>query len=144
MSQQKITLEIPRELRPAQRQQLADLVIVHIIDRSQRGIDKNDKKFPKYSEGYIHSAEFKNAGKKPNPVNLELSGEMLTALDLLSNKAGEITIGYKRGTPENAKAEGNILGSYGRSPNPAKARDFLGIKNSKLKELVDFVVNNGD
>ncbi|HXF29111.1 MAG TPA: hypothetical protein VN457_04615, partial [Chlamydiales bacterium] len=63
----------------------------------------------------------------------------LAALKLLSQKKGELRIGFDNDTLENSKAEGNILGSYGRDPNPSKARDFLGLQPAKLRELIDHV-----
>lgn len=139
MPQQKVKIEIPSDLPPAAREELADLVIEHIIDRTNRGIDKNGSKFPGYSKDYVKSLDFKIAGKSKGKVNLQLSGDMLAALDLLNHKKGAIVIGYEKGTEENDRAEGNILGSYGRSPDPNKARDFLGIKERKLKELIAYV-----
>lgn len=139
MPQQKISLEIPDDLAPKQRKILADLVIEHIVDRTQSGLDKNGKRFPKYSAEYINSLDFKNAKKSASKVDLQLSGDMLAALQLLKDRPGEIVIGYQRGADENGRAEGNILGSYGGDPNPSKARDFLGLKPSKLKELIAYV-----
>lgn len=123
--------------------ELADLVIEHIVDRTQRGLDKEGSKFPKYSKSYIKSLDFKNAGKSASRVDLQLSGDMLAAIKLLRQKKGEIVVGFERGTLENDKAEGNILGSYGGNPNPSKARDFLGIEDKKLRELVRYVKENG-
>lgn len=144
MSQRKIILQIPKDLKPDQRAELADLVIEHIVQRTQDGLDKNGKKFPKYSDAYVKSLDFKNAGKSRSKVDLQLSGDMLAAIDYLSGAAGKITIGFKNGTDENAKAEGNILGSYGGSPNHKKARDFLGIDQDKLDQLIEHVKNSGD
>lgn len=139
MPQQKIKIDIPTDLPPAAREELADLVIEHIVDRTQRGIDKNGSKFPAYSKDYVKSLDFQIAGKSKNKVNLQLSGDMLSALQLLNHKNGSLTVGFERGAEENDRAEGNILGSYGRSPNPSKARDFLGIQDKKLKELIEYV-----
>lgn len=139
MAWQKLTLAIPKDLDPAQRAQLADLITEHIVDRTQRGIDKNGNAFPKYSKEYIKSLDFKNAGKSAGRVDLQLSGDMLAALGLISSRNGQIIIGFQNGSRENDIAEGNILGSYGRSPNSSKARDFLGIDQIKLRELIDNV-----
>lgn len=132
-------MEIPTDLKPDQRQQLADLVVEHIVERTQRGKDKNGDPFPRYSKSYIKSLDFANAGKSKNRVDLTLSGDMLAALKLLRHRNGEIVIGFDSGTVENDKAEGNILGSYGKEPNPSKARDFLGIQPAKLRELIRYV-----
>lgn len=135
-------MEIPTDLTRRQRKQVADLVIEHIVDRTQRGLDKDGKRFPSYSPEYIRSLDFKNAGKSKGRVDLQLSGDMLAALQLLTDNTGKIVVGYERGTEENARAEGNILGSYGGEPNEAKARNFLGIKKRKLDQIVDYVREN--
>ena len=64
---------------------------------------------------------------------------MLAALKLLEEKNGLLKIGFPRGAEENGRAEGNILGSYGGSPNKSRARDFLGIERDKLRELIAYV-----
>jgi hypothetical protein len=144
LPQQKVDIEIPEKLPPSAREELGDLIIEHIVDRTQRGKDKNGKDFPSYSESYVKSLDFKIAGKSKNKVNLELSGDMLAAIQLLSSKKGKLTIGFERGADENGRAEGNILGSYGGTPNKSKARDFLGIEKEKLKELVKYVKEQYD
>lgn len=142
MAWQRINIEIPEDLGPSQRLELADLIIEHIVDRTDRGLDKDGKRFPKYSSksnyspNYVRSLDFKNANKSNSKINLQLSGDMLAALELISHRAGSLIIGYQNGTEENDKAEGNILGSYGRSPNPSLARDFLGLQSAKLRELI--------
>jgi len=138
MSQQKLHLDIPPDLRPRQREELADLVIEHIVERTQSGKDKDGKQFKGYSKAYMKSLDFRNAGKSKK-VDLQLSGDMLAAIELLREKNGSLTIGFQKGSEENERAEGNITGSYGREANSSKARDFLGIKSAKLRELIEFV-----
>lgn len=142
MAQQKVFIDIPTDLKPAQRIELADLVIEHIFDRTQRGLDKDGKRFPGYSKEYVASLDFKVAGKSRGDVNLKLSGDMLAAIKLLNHSNGRISVGFDAGTVENDKAEGNIKGTYGqKTPIAGKQRDFLGIQASKLRELVEFVRN---
>lgn len=137
---QKIEIKIPSDLKPAQREELGDLIVEHIFDRTNRGLDKNGRPFPGYSNAYKQSLDFKNAGKSASKIDLQLSGDMMAAIELLRHKNGELRIGFERGTPENAKAEGNILGTYGRDkPIKGKKRDFLGIESKKLRELIDYV-----
>jgi hypothetical protein len=137
---QKIELKIPSDLKPAQREELGDLIVEHIYDRTNRGLDKNGREFPGYSAAYKASLDFKNAGKSASKIDLQLSGDMMAALQLLKHKNGAIVVGFERGTEENAKAEGNILGTYGRDkPIRGKKRDFLGIESRKLRELIDYV-----
>lgn len=130
-------IEIPEHLKPSQRKELADLIIEHIVDRTQRGLDKDGQKFGPYSKAYTKSLDFKNAGKSKSKVNLTLSGDMLAALSLLSEKKGVLTVGYERGAEENGRVEGNRTGDYGGNKGPK--RDFLGIEPKKLDQLVKAV-----
>jgi hypothetical protein len=124
---------LPKTLKPKERKQIAEVIINHIINRSAAGLDKNDKKFPKYTAKY---ADTKGVGV--SDVDLILTGEMLEALELVNDGSGFITIGYKKPSDELAgKVEGNRIGSYGGEPNPKRARDFLGIDSSTLDTLID-------
>jgi hypothetical protein len=124
---------LPKTLKPKERKQIAEVVINHIINRTTAGYKINEKdKFPKYTNSY---AEIKGVGT--SEVDLLLSGEMLEAIELVSDKAGEIVIGYKNPSDELAgKVEGNRTGSYGGEPNARKARDFLGIDPGTLDTLI--------
>lgn len=130
---QKIDIEIPRHLGPQERQALAIEIIDHIRKRTDKGVDKNGSKFPKYSKSYTESLDFKIAGKSKSKVDLQLSGDMLGALDLLNHQPGKIVIGFERGSDENARADGNIRGTYGKNKaDSSKARDFLGLSKTEL------------
>jgi len=61
---------------------------------------------------------------------------MLEAMDVLSTAPDSILIGYRNNTEENAKAEGNQKGSYGRSPDSSKQRKFLGVTKSELNTIL--------
>lgn len=135
---QRIRLDIPDHLSPEERLKAANDIIEFIVDRSKKGYDKNNRKFPGYSESYVKSLDFKIAGKSSRSVDLTLSGDMLAALKLISHKPGTLLIGFDNGTNENDRADGNITGSYGGSPNRKKARDFLGIQNKDLERILDF------
>lgn len=112
---------------------IAEVILNHITSRTIAGLDKNNKKFKKYSEEY---ADRKGVGR--NDVDLILSGEMIESLELVSHKNGEIVIGYKDPSDELAgKVEGNRTGSYGKGPDPKKARDFLGIDKDELDILLE-------
>lgn len=137
---QKFDIEIPDHFTPSQRKRVADLAIDQIIRRSEEGIDKEGAKFPKYSKEYINSLDFKIAGKSKAKVDLTLSGDMLASMELLAEKKTKITIGFEKGSEENARADGNIRGTYGQSrANSAKARDFLGLPDSVLKQIIEEV-----
>lgn len=123
---------------------MADLIIERIVERTNQGKNVNGKAFPKYSKEYMDSLDFKNAGKSESgTVNLQLSGDMLAAIKLLSNSKTSLVIGFEKGSEENAKADGNIRGTYGSDkPNPKKARPFLGISKDELSEIVKYVKSN--
>lgn len=119
---------LPKTIKPKERKQIAEVIINHIITRSAAGYDRNNEKFADYTEKY---AEKK--GVKVGDVDLILTGEMLESLELVSQRNGEIVIGYKEPSDELAgKIEGNRSGSYGGEPDDKRARDFLGIDQDEL------------
>lgn len=131
MAQQKTEIQIPKGLTPSERVELADAVLEFIRLRTLGGLDKNNRKFHKYSPKY---AEAKGVGR--DEVDLNLSSEMMEAMTLLSHKNGKIVIGFEKDDPNNGKAEGNILGTYGNASPVTKGRDFLGITKTDLSQLV--------
>jgi hypothetical protein len=133
-------IKLPKSIKPKDRVQIAEVIINHIISRSAAGLDRNNKKFPKYSKDYADSK-----GVGVNDVDLILSGEMLEELELVNHTSGSITIGYRDPSDELAgKVEGNRIGSYGGEPNKKKARDFLGIDADELEILISSYENEID
>ena len=133
----KTKIKIPKKYNPDEREAIALDILEKIIERTQKGIDKEGNKFPGYSKAYKESLNFKIGGKS-SKVDLTLSGDMLADMRLLSHKAGELTIGFENGTESNGKAEGNIRGTYGqKTPIAGKARDFLGVQKKELGEVLE-------
>lgn len=136
---QKRVIRIPFGFDPDTREQIAEDIIEHIKDRTESGVgfkDGKDYRFPKYSKQYINSTDFKNAGKSAGSVDLTLSGDMLASIELLNHGDGFLLIGFEKGSEENAKADGNIRGTYGGKMRRNKARPFLGITRKDLKEIL--------
>lgn len=135
MAWQKIRIDIPEEIGPSEREAIGEEMVSLMVSKAKDGIGVTgserfrNKNFPKYTPQYEKFKGQKN-------VDLTLSGEMLDALQVLSHKKGSILIGFENGSIENDKAEGNITGSYGKTPNPKKARNFLGLTASEIKEIV--------
>ena len=129
---QKVTLNVPIELSRAVRIEIANDVIDFILKRTERGLDKDNKKFKKYSDTYAASQDFAIAGKSKSHVDLQLTGDMLTALEILDTSiSGFITIGYKQGE-ENDKAawqRNNLQKSHPK-------RDFIGITTADLAKII--------
>ena len=125
------------DLTKDEKAEVGDLIVERIVNRTDKGIDADGEKFAKYSKGYIKSLDFQNAGKSKGKVNLQLSGDMLAALKVLKDKGDSLTIGFDKGSVENAKADGNIRGTYGTDKaNPFLSRDFLGISDDELIKIV--------
>lgn len=129
-----------------EKDEVADLIIERIVDRTQKGRDKDNRPWSgsaaRYSDSYKESLDFKIAGKSPSKVDLQLSGDMLAALSVLDKTRRSVTIGFEPGSEENAKADGNIRGTYGQpKPIPGKARDFLGITDRELDNIIKLVKN---
>lgn len=131
-SRQTFTFRVPIEFDIQTREDIANDVIDFILRRTSRGLDKNNRPFKSYSDSYKESLDFKNAGKTSR-VNLELSGDMLTGLEVVNiGTAGFITIGYEEGTEENDRAAWNRNNL--RSSHPK--RDFLGITDKDLNKIL--------
>lgn len=143
---QKFDIDLDASYTAAEREAIADAVIEQIRKRTQeenKGL--NGRQFAKYSPSYQKSIEFKVAGKSPGDINLTQTGNMLRAITLLSSKKGRITIGFPKGSKENAIADGNIRGTYGKA-SPIKdgpKRSFLGIQSKEWKKIIkDFPADN--
>lgn len=136
MSWIKKEILIPNDYSSDDAETMAEEILNFIIERSKKGNGSDGEKFPGYSDSYKKSLDFKIAGKS-SKVDLTLSGEMLDSLEVLSAKKGKIVIGFEKGSDMNARAEGNILGSYGQSkPNPSKARNFMELSNNELSKII--------
>lgn len=134
--QQFVDIEIPKQYNRLDRRAIAVDVLDFIVERTQRGKNKDNKNFPRYSKEYTQSKTFKLAGKGKN-VNLTLTEEMLNVMQLLESKRGRIRLGYRKGDSINNKVEGNREGTYGqKNPIPGKERDFLGITNKDLARIL--------
>lgn len=121
-------------LTRSEKQAFGDAVIRRILERTARGIDVNGNLFTGYTKEYKESLDFRIA-KSSSRVNLELSGDMLTSLSVIDIGTSSITIGFDD-PDEEAKAAGNILGTYGqKTPNPSKARSFVGLPQAELDEI---------
>jgi hypothetical protein len=141
--QQKVKIPLGERFDSIEIDNIGKDIIEYIKRRTEDGIGIKETSrglmrysFPKYSEAYIKSLDFKIAGKNPKSVDLTLSGDMLAALEVLDATSSSITIGYEAGSEENARAEGNQLGSYGGDPKPKKARKFLGLTKGEVEEIL--------
>jgi hypothetical protein len=133
-------IKLSEKYTKSEREAIAYDLVTYIQKRTLRGKGKGNKSWTppanKYSKDYKKSLDFKFKRDK-SKVNLELSGDMLSSIDLLKNRKGEIIIGISESDPDHGKAEGNIRGSYGQPTGKrSKARDFLGIDPGEIKKIL--------
>lgn len=137
-------IAVPDSLTEEQRDIVARDIIAKIQSNTSEGISRNGTKFPKYSDEYKQSLDFKNAGKSNTP-NLELTGDMMASIEVISSRSGQITIGFKTSHPDADKVEGNQIGSYGQpDPNPSKARPFLGLPQKDIDLIIARAKSNSE
>lgn len=123
------SIYIPRGYTDTQRELIGKHIIERIRQRTKSGINKDGNPFPGYTKTYAKM-------KGQDNVDLTLTDDMLTELSIISHKPGEIVIGYPLDHPDAGKVEGNSIGSYGQpTPNPAKARPFIGISQAE-KDII--------
>lgn len=135
---QKFEIAIDPAYTKEERQAIADDIVDYIRERTKKGLGIGGKKnFAKYSDAYEKSINFKIAGKTPGQTpDLTQSGDMLGAMDLLSDSEGKLVIGFENGSRENAIADGNIRGTYGHKSPVGPKRDFLGVTKKELAEIL--------
>ena len=138
----QFSFDVPSGLSSIVREQIGAKVIEDIQKRTDKGLDKEGRAFPKYTKGYKESDDFQAAGKG-SKVNLRLSSEMMDSLSLIENTDGRITVGYNKGDEVAGRVEGNVIGSYGDSTGHAdKARDFLGVPAKRLRLIIREVIED--
>lgn len=113
----------------ALKQRVGQAIVDRIIERTEDGLDKNNKglKAP-YSSGYADSLEFKAFGKSKSKVNMTLRGDMLGLLDVTEVGESSVTIGWDDTTQSN-KAHNHVNGVT------VPKRDFLGLSDSDREAI---------
>lgn len=84
-----------------------------------------------YSKSYQESADFKAYTKKPRPVNMRLTGDMMRSIDVGVSSDGLPMLSIN---DENApKAHGHQTGQYGEGPLPV--RPFFGVTKDEFEKV---------
>jgi hypothetical protein len=122
--------------KPDIKKEIGRRIIDAIKERTQSGLDKNEKEFKKYSKDYIKSPIFKIWGKSASNVNLLLTGDMQANIDVVKVTGNTVEIGFTDSLEE-AKAEGHIKGA-----NYLPVRNFWGLPNASALELIMLDVIN--
>lgn len=138
----KLPIDFPEDFSSEERRQLAEKVIEFIQDRTKMGYNVHGRDWSGEAGKYTPEYARKVGKKEGGPVDLALSHEMIEAIQYFP---GQGAIGFKSGTKIERKAEGNILGTYGKpDPNPKKARPFLDILKKDLNDLIAEVRDERD
>jgi hypothetical protein len=135
----KIKISLKTGLDPSDKIEVGERILEFIRDRTLAGNNVRGNPWKGVAGEYVES--YAKVKGKSSPVDLELSGDMLANMQQFrsNRKKKEIEIGFKKGSKDEQKALGNILGTYGQ-PNPirGKARPFLDI----LQKDVDMIVSD--
>lgn len=134
-------IELSDKYTSLERKAIARDVIDYLVKRTRKGHGEGDKpwsgKAGEYSKSYRESLAFRQKSDK-SKVNLELSKDMLTAINVLENRPGKLSVGIKLSDPEWSRGKGNILGTYGqKKPIPGKQRPFLNLTKTEIKSILN-------
>ncbi len=115
-----------------ERRQIGEEIIRFIVDRSKKGKGIGGNAFSgpdgnnKYSENYKNTKDFQIAKRGQRTVNLTLTGEMLSTIEVLdASIPGRIQIGYQDGE-ESDKSEWMREKGY----------NFLGMSPAEMNKVL--------
>lgn len=111
------------------KERFAQACIDHVVERTGKGIDVHGRKFDgPYDPEYVESQEFAAYGKQKSKVNMNLRGEMLGLLDVLSTRGNGIKIGWDEAL-QNKKAFNHNTG------DTVPKREFFGLNRAQLESV---------
>lgn len=108
--------------------QIGQAIIDKMIKRTGEGKDIWNRPLDKYSKDYIESNEFQDADKSPSDINMTLTGDMLSDIDILSFRGNKLTIGFNESV--NQKKAANHSNGV-----TVPKRFFFGITGSELDDI---------
>ena len=117
---------------PEIREVVGEAILNRIRERTANGAGIGGSPFSngKYSDSYAESIEFVAAGKDQHEVNMELSGDMMALMDVISQTPNTIEIGWSDST-QNAKAYNHNTG------DTVPKRPFFGLSKSEIREIAN-------
>lgn len=126
------TVFIDPDYNAGERQAIGNAIVNYIFNRTSSGRGINNVPFTRkdgsqnYSEAYQEHKHFGIAGKNAGPINLQLTGDMLSSIEVLDiSLAGRIIIGIK--DDQNAEKARWMR---------EKGYNFLGISNSEQQQIL--------
>ena len=119
------------------KNRIGQAFIDKIVSRSKSGVDLYGNAFAAYAESYKKSDVFEAFGKSDN-VNMTLTDNMNSSLDIVENSGNNIKLGWNDSL-NNAKAYNHMVG------DTVKKRLHFGLRKSDVSEvLADFKKEIGD
>lgn len=121
-------VSVPKNSREEALQDVADYVKEQVLSRTGEGRSsvKGGRWKRKLTPEYLKRKKQESGA---NFANLELGGDLLDAFE--TGVQGRKVFLAVEGD-QAPVAEGNLLGSYGREPDPSKARQFMPIGEQEL------------
>ena len=116
------------------KREISQAIIDKVVDRTESGRDSSGASMGKYSESYKNSLDFKAFGKS-DPVDLKLTSDMLTSVDIVKESGNKVTLGLI-GELQNAKAYGHQTGMKGHPflEGKVKPREWFGMSYEDIKK----------
>ena len=130
----RFRLRVDPLLSGPDREVLAFLIIDRILERTASGQNVDGKSFTRYSRGYLENLREIGA---PTNVDLQLTGEMLHSIQLLTHGSGFIEIGMPAGSEAARKAGWQ----QGGNPNIPR-REFMGIDDAEAVGMEQQVLDS--
>jgi hypothetical protein len=145
LKQSEVSTEINLEKilgKLSQNEDVRAVFFESALEKMQQRLDEGrgvDGSLGTYSESYKDSLAFKVFGKS-NPVNMQLTGDMLTAVNELDSSQGKIKIGITDEF-EAAKAYGHITGMKGHPTLAGKVpkRNWFGWSDKELTQIANAI-----
>lgn len=110
------------------KEAIGQAFIDFIVDRSKESKDINRKGFVSYKQSYKESDQFE-AFAKTNKVDMDLTGNMLSAIEVLEVSGNRIKIGFDDDT-NTKKAYNHMTG------DTVRQRQFFGLREKDVKEVL--------
>lgn len=120
----------------AAKREFGKQVIDYMLERTQSGKDKDGDAFVKYSPAYRKSLQFKVYKGNQRTVDLNLTGAMQSAIDVIKIDGPKVTIGFVD-KEEEKKALGHINGA-----NDLPIRNFWGVSPEEQYDIFKGIIKD--
>lgn len=113
-----------------EKQAIGQALIDLIIERTENNEDIDGNRFDRYSPDYIKSTNFKAYDKSASDINMTMTGDMMSDLDILETTRNGLVLGFNDDMNEQKAANHNKGVTVPR-------RQFFGVKEKDIQAIVD-------